>query len=105
MRNSAPVPAKYWTPTRSSASSRWYAAIRRRGKRVGAFGSWLKKPSNGDWCRALAERRFASCCYTTTSGRGGKKMWCVADLNDEYIDKMEDVLEVYERPYDPQEPV
>jgi hypothetical protein len=32
-------------------------------------------------------------------------MWCVADLNDEYIDKMEDVLEVYERPYDPQEPV
>ena len=32
-------------------------------------------------------------------------MWCVADLTDEYIDKMEDVLEVYERPYDPQEPV
>jgi hypothetical protein len=26
-------------------------------------------------------------------------MWCVADLNDEYIEKMEDVLEVYERPY------
>jgi hypothetical protein len=34
-----------------------------------------------------------------------EKMWCVADLNDEYIDKMEDVLEVNERPYDPQEPV
>jgi transposase len=32
-------------------------------------------------------------------------MWCVADLNDEYIDKMEDVLEVYERPLDPQQPV
>jgi transposase len=32
-------------------------------------------------------------------------MWCVADLNDEYIEKMEDVLEVYERPYDPAEPV
>jgi hypothetical protein len=32
-------------------------------------------------------------------------MWCVADLTDEYIDKMEDVLEIYERPYDPQEPV
>ena len=29
----------------------------------------------------------------------------VADLTDEYIDKMEDVLEVYERPYDAQEPV
>ena len=32
-------------------------------------------------------------------------MWVVADLDDDYIDKMEDVLEVYERPYDPQEPV
>jgi hypothetical protein len=32
-------------------------------------------------------------------------MWVVADLDDEYISKMEDVLEVYERPYDPQQPV
>jgi transposase len=32
-------------------------------------------------------------------------MWCVAELNDDYISKMEDVLETYERPYDPQEPV
>jgi hypothetical protein len=32
-------------------------------------------------------------------------MWCVAELNEDYIAKMEDVLEVYERSYDPQEPV
>jgi hypothetical protein len=32
-------------------------------------------------------------------------MWCVADLTDEYIEKMEDVLETYERPYDAHEPV
>src|SRR5215475_11737855 len=32
-------------------------------------------------------------------------MWVVADLDDDYIRKMEDVLEVYERPYDPQQPV
>ncbi len=32
-------------------------------------------------------------------------MWCIADLNDQYIEKMEDVLETYERPYDAQEPV
>jgi hypothetical protein len=32
-------------------------------------------------------------------------MWCVADLSDEYLKKMEDVLEVYERPYNPAEPV
>jgi hypothetical protein len=32
-------------------------------------------------------------------------MWCVAELNEDYIAKMEDVLETYERPYDPKEPV
>jgi DDE superfamily endonuclease len=32
-------------------------------------------------------------------------MWCVADLNEEYIDKMEDVLETYEQPYDAAQPV
>ena len=29
-------------------------------------------------------------------------MWCVAELNDQYIAKMEDVLEIYEKPFDPQ---
>jgi hypothetical protein len=32
-------------------------------------------------------------------------MWCIAELTPEYIGKMEDVLEVYERPYDPAGPV
>ena len=32
-------------------------------------------------------------------------MWCVAELDDAYVAKMEDVLETYEKPYDPQEPV
>ena len=32
-------------------------------------------------------------------------MWCVADLDEDYIDKMEDVLKTYERPYDAAQPV
>jgi hypothetical protein len=32
-------------------------------------------------------------------------MWCVAELNEAYITKMEDVLKTYEKPYDPQQPV
>ena len=32
-------------------------------------------------------------------------MWCVAELDEEYIRKMEDVLETYEKPYNPDEPV
>jgi transposase len=32
-------------------------------------------------------------------------MWCVAELNPEYIEKMEDVLATYEKPYTAAEPV
>jgi hypothetical protein len=32
-------------------------------------------------------------------------MWCVAELNDEYIERMEDVLDLYETPYDSKKPV
>jgi hypothetical protein len=32
-------------------------------------------------------------------------MWCVAELNEEYVRKLEDVLELYERPYNQAEPV
>jgi transposase len=32
-------------------------------------------------------------------------MWCIAELDDEYIERMEDVLEVYERPLSVEEPV
>ena len=32
-------------------------------------------------------------------------MWCVAELNEDYIVRMEDVLETYERPSNPTQPV
>ena len=32
-------------------------------------------------------------------------MWCVEELDSEYIAKMEDVLETYEKPLDVTEPV
>lgn len=34
-----------------------------------------------------------------------EKMWCIGDLDEEYIRRMEDVLDVYERPYNPAFPV
>jgi hypothetical protein len=30
--------------------------------------------------------------------RGGKKMWCVAEVDEEYLRRMEDVWAVYEKP-------
>jgi len=32
-------------------------------------------------------------------------MWCIPRLDDAYIQRMEDLLELYERPYNPREPV
>ena len=32
-------------------------------------------------------------------------MWCVGKLDEEYSDKMEDVLKIYERPLSEREPV
>ena len=32
-------------------------------------------------------------------------MWCIAELDQAYIQKMEDVLGVYEKPYNPAQPV
>lgn len=34
-----------------------------------------------------------------------QRSWCVPELDEEFIEKMEDVLEVYERPPDPKRPV
>ena len=42
---------------------------------------------------------------TMASSRGGKKLWCVPTLDDEFIERMEDVLKLYEKPLDPEEPV
>lgn len=34
-----------------------------------------------------------------------EKMWCIGKLNQEYVESMEDVLDVYERPYEEKYPV
>lgn len=32
-------------------------------------------------------------------------MWCIPKLTEEYIERMEDILDLYQRPYNPKEPV
>lgn len=34
-----------------------------------------------------------------------EKMWCIGELNNEYIERMEDVLDIYEKPYNKANPV
>src|SRR5215472_16507702 len=104
-KGSDPAPPKCWTRTRNSGSLPWCAAIHRRVAHAGRYVWWPRKPSSGSWCRAWEGKPSGFCCSTTTSSRGGKKMWVVADLDEDYIAKMEDVLETYERSYDPDQPV
>ena len=39
------------------------------------------------------------------SSHGGKKMWCVPTLDEEYVERMTEVVELYEQPYDERLPV
>lgn len=34
-----------------------------------------------------------------------EKMWCIGEINDEYIERMEKILDVYARPFDDKNPV
>lgn len=34
-----------------------------------------------------------------------EKMWCIGKMDAEYVERMEDVLDVCQRPYDPKHPV
>src|ERR1019366_1903720 len=99
------VPSNCWTNRRNSGSSPWFVANPPKATPVGPYVWSPSRPSSGNWCPKWAARRRGSCCSATTSSRGGKKMWCVAELNQEYIQKMEDVLATYEKPYTPAEPV
>ena len=70
----------------------------RRPRSLDGAPGGRRSRKTADWCHAWEEKPSAFSCSATTSSRGGKKMWCVADLDDDYIAKMEDVLETYERP-------
>jgi DDE superfamily endonuclease len=39
------------------------------------------------------------------SSPGGKKMWCIPKVTPEFIDRMENILDLYAKPYDPEEPM
>jgi transposase len=39
------------------------------------------------------------------SSHGGKKMWCIPKLDTKFLERMFDILAVYEQPYDPLLPV
>ncbi len=64
-----------------------------------------EEASKESWCFGWDGRQSGFCSSTTTGSRGGKQMWCVAELDQAYIAKMENTLAVYEKPLSAAEPV
>ncbi len=85
-------------------SSQWFAPTVRRGALAGRYGWSLPRLSGTASSNRFGVSEYESSCATTTSGRG-EKVWCVPELTDEYIERMEDLLDLYEQPLRKGEPV
>jgi DDE superfamily endonuclease len=72
------------------------------GRRVCSPGRWLSLPTSiGCPTRRCARRSKKNALYPRR-----RRMWCIPDKpSAEFVDRMEDVLEVYRRPDDPMRPV
>lgn len=95
---------RFWTTTRSSVLLPWFAVTRRKAAPFGLYALCPKRLET----TARATRRAGDGSGFVAPPRPqavAEKMWCVPELNEEYLRKMEDVLETYERPYNPDEPV
>lgn len=57
-----------------------------------------------EFVECMADNTVCDGMKKTKSNRFSKK-WCIPEANAEYAAKMEDVLDVYQRPYDPLHPV
>ena len=89
--SSGPVRHACFRTRNASASLPWSAAIRREAAApAGRCGWWRKKPSS-DGCSARGPRRPSASCFSSHDLKPWReKMWCVAELTDEYIARMED---------------
>src|SRR5215210_3730946 len=99
--------------------SGWGSALSRMGwrrrccpSRAGGFtrASWTasRRPSwwRWRWCPNSAMRRCARCSKKNALKPHLRRMWCIPPKHSaEFVFHMEDVLEVYHRPHDPQRPV
>jgi hypothetical protein len=83
----------------------WFAGHRPKGERAGPSDWSPNTQRDAVSPRRSVAKRYEWFWLSTSSSRGGKKMWCVPAVNEEFIERMENVLELYARPYDWKEPV
>src|SRR3954451_24534424 len=95
-----------WTANRRRSWWRWPARGRPRARSAGRCGGW----PNGWWswrsCQNSVTRRCARRSKKNALKPHLRRMWCIPPQHSAaFVFHMEDVLEVYHRPHDPQRPV
>jgi len=88
-----------WTKARSSGSLPWFAALHREGALDGRCGWWPRKVIKRKLVPKVGRETIRVLLLHHDLKPWREKMWCVAELDEEYIAKMEDVLKTYEKPY------
>jgi len=78
----------------------WYAATRRKAAPVGPLRLVAEEAVKRKLVPRVGRETVRSLLLSHDLKPWREKMWVVADLDDDYITKMEDVLELYERPYE-----
>ena len=92
--------------------SPWPAVRRRRDMTTGPCAFWLGRWWNWGWWPPCPMRESESVSKKHSQApvlqRGRqwqKKEWCIPKVGAEFVANMEDVLDLYAEPYDPQRPV
>src|SRR6185295_13058708 len=94
-----------WTAAKKQPWWRWSVDRCPRATRSGRSRSSPPRPRGVGSSPRWDGRPSGWCSPTTTSSRGGKKMWCVPEIDREFIERMEDLLKLYAKPEEPLEPV
>jgi hypothetical protein len=77
---------------------------RQLGERVGRWNCWSTN----------AERRYCNSCLTRNGAAAAEKnklkpwqvkSWCIPEITSEFIERMEHILELYQKPCDPKRPM
>ena len=83
----------------------WPAARRRKGMTTGPLRLLAGKVVELGLASSMSHEGVRKRLKKTPSSRGGKKEWCIPKVSAEFVANMEDVLDLYAEPYDPQRPV
>src|SRR3954465_5550509 len=95
-----------WTAGRRPSWWRWPARSRPRASSAGRCGCWPNGWGGGRWCPTSVTRRCARRSKKNALKPHLRRMWCIPPQHSAaFVFHMEDVLEVYHRPHDPQRPV